>query len=111
MSVRLTVSPCALLDPGGAGGATVTRRETHLSLPGDGADAEGQRRRRAHRPTRTGGSSPSALKSGLKVQAFEGVVTRAQPSVVIKVARSRLVSEIDCRETKQLRVGEVSGRQ
>ena len=32
MSVRLTVSPCALLDPGGACGAVVTRRLIFPSL-------------------------------------------------------------------------------
>jgi hypothetical protein len=32
MSVRLTVLPCALLDPGGAGGAIVTRRLIFPSL-------------------------------------------------------------------------------
>ena len=32
MSVRLTVSPCVLLDPGGAGGAIVTRRLIFPSL-------------------------------------------------------------------------------
>jgi hypothetical protein len=32
MSVRLIVSPCALLDPGGAGGAVVTRRLIFPSL-------------------------------------------------------------------------------
>jgi hypothetical protein len=32
MSVRFTVSPCVLLDPGGAGGATVTRRLIFPSL-------------------------------------------------------------------------------
>ena len=32
MSVRLTISPCALLDPGGAGGAIVTRRLIFPSL-------------------------------------------------------------------------------
>ena len=32
MSVRFTVSPCVLLDPGGAGGAIVTRRLIFPSL-------------------------------------------------------------------------------
>ena len=32
MSVRLTVLPCALLDPGGAGGAIDTRRLIFPSL-------------------------------------------------------------------------------
>ena len=32
MSVRLTVLPCALLDPGGAGGAIATRRLIFPSL-------------------------------------------------------------------------------
>ena len=32
MSVRFTVSPCVLLDPGGAGGAIVTRRPIFPSL-------------------------------------------------------------------------------
>ena len=32
MSDRLTVSPCVLLDPGGAGGAIVTRRLIFPSL-------------------------------------------------------------------------------
>ena len=32
MSVRLTVLPCALLDPDGAGGAIVTRRLIFPSL-------------------------------------------------------------------------------
>ena len=63
MSVRFTVSPCVLLDPGGAGGAIVTRRLIFPSLvtaalPKD-TDA-----RRSRRPCRIGGSSPSTLSFG-----------------------------------------------
>ena len=63
MSVRFTVSPCVLLDPGGAGGAIVTRRPI-FPLPGDGGVAERHRRRRSRRPCRIGGSSPSTLSFG-----------------------------------------------